>query len=178
MLFGDIPRYHHQESSEAPREIGRKDGPRLVPQDYHPQVGTHVVRVFCLVWFEHSRRAVAGPLFGMNDCCSRKDKLPSPFLGHFITPGPIAARVGHKASLTNHIHSPRVSVFAMTAAGFQHLCLACRSGLQQGQEGVFLPPLGLMETLTHVFPERARRHQMHLAGVVLAALVRRACTRK
>lgn len=66
----------------------------------------------------------------------------------------------------------------MSAAGFRELCLACRRGLEEGEEGVYEPPLGLLETVTHVFPERALGQEAQLAEVFLAAAVRRAETWK
>lgn len=61
----------------------------------------------------------------------------------------------------------------MGAAGFQELCLACRRGMEEGMEGVYLPPLGLVETMVAVFPERGRGQESHLAAVFVAAMVRR-----
>eukprot|EP00903_Cladosiphon_okamuranus_P009357 g8923.t1 len=63
----------------------------------------------------------------------------------------------------------RCSVLAVGVAGFQELCLACRRGMEQGLEDMFLPPLGLLETMVFVLPERAMGQEGHLAAVFAAA---------
>lgn len=60
----------------------------------------------------------------------------------------------------------------MSSSGFQELCLACRRGFEEGESRVFLPALGLLETMVGVFPEQARGQEGHLAAVFLAAMVR------
>lgn len=55
--------------------------------------------------------------------------------------------------------------------GFQHLCLACRRGLEDGEEDLYLPALELLETLLGVFSELARGQLEHLASVFQAAQV-------
>lgn len=64
-------------------------------------------------------------------------------------------------------------MLAVGSGGFQELCLACRSGMEKGDEASYLPPLGLLETLASVFPEQARGQREHLATVFQAAKVRR-----
>lgn len=59
----------------------------------------------------------------------------------------------------------------MSPAGFQELCLACRRGMEEGDDGVFLPPLGLLEAMVKVFPEQARGQEGNLASVFLVAEV-------
>lgn len=60
---------------------------------------------------------------------------------------------------------------AVGSEGFQQLCLACRRGLEDGEEEVYLPPLELLETLVGVFPEQAWGQRQHLATVFQAAQV-------
>ncbi|CAM9525786.1 unnamed protein product, partial [Scytosiphon promiscuus] len=80
-------------------------------------------------------------------------------------------KVGTNTSLGTYLKSlcGRCSVLAMGTAGFQEVCLACRRGMEEGDSGAFLPPLGLLEAMVGVFPEQARGQEGHLAAVFLAA---------
>lgn len=44
--------------------------------------------------------------------------------------------------------------------------------MEEGIEDVYLPPLGLLETMLAVLPERALGQEGHLAAVFVAATVR------
>lgn len=97
-----------------------------------------------------------------------------------MTPSSEMAREPYSTHTTSapfpHVQSPphgRCSVLAMGAAGFRELCLACRRGLEAGIEDVYLPPLGLLETMVLVLPERAKGQEGHLAAVFVAAKVRK-----
>lgn len=60
----------------------------------------------------------------------------------------------------------------MGSAGFRELCSACRKGLEEGEEGLYEPPLELLEVMAGVFPEQIARHQGQLATIFHAAQVR------
>ncbi|CAM9556832.1 unnamed protein product, partial [Hapterophycus canaliculatus] len=80
-------------------------------------------------------------------------------------------KVGTSTGLGSYLKNlcGRCSVLAMGTAGFQEVCLACRRGMENGDSGAFMPPLGLLEAMVGVFPEQARGQEGQLAAVFLAA---------